>query len=135
MTKKLNWRLSKLPTPDEVRELVKDKIITQDEAREILFKTETDEDRDKESLQSEIKFLRELVDKLANHSSYKITEVIEEVYRPYEVRPWFQPYYTWTTATMNINNVSGQVMTAKPITDGNNALTLASNSFTDIKTF
>ena len=62
---KLNWRLSKLPTPDEVRELVKDKVITQDEAREILFSQETEEERDKNSLESEIKFLRELVDKLA----------------------------------------------------------------------
>ena len=48
--KNLKWRLSKLPTPDEVRELVKDKIITQDEAREILFSQETDEERDKDSL-------------------------------------------------------------------------------------
>ena len=50
MTKKLNWRLSKLPTPDEVRELVKDKIITQEEAREILFKEDTKEERNKEEL-------------------------------------------------------------------------------------
>jgi len=92
MTKKLIWRLSKLPSVEELQSLVKDKIITQDEAREILFKSETDEDRDKDSLQSEIKFLRDLVDKLANHSSYKITEVIKEVYRPYERWPWYKPY-------------------------------------------
>ena len=57
MTKKIVWRLSKLPTADELRELVKDKIITQEEAREILFNLETEEERDKKSLESEIKFL------------------------------------------------------------------------------
>ena len=35
MTKDLKWRLSKLPTPDELRGLVKDKIITQEEARDL----------------------------------------------------------------------------------------------------
>jgi hypothetical protein len=37
MTNKLVWRLSKLPTPSELTELVKEKIITQEEAKEILF--------------------------------------------------------------------------------------------------
>lgn len=135
MTKKLNWRLSKLPTPDEVRELVKDKIITQDEAREILFKTEDQQDRDKESLQSEVKFLRELVDKLANHSSYKIVEVIKEVYRPYQTWPWYGTYITWSSGVQNLDSSSGRGLTVDNTTDGSNSILLASNSFTDIKTF
>ena len=58
MTKtKLIWRLNKLPTTEELRELVKDKIITNEEARDILFNFESEEDRDSESLKSEIKFL------------------------------------------------------------------------------
>jgi hypothetical protein len=50
MTTKLVWRLGKLPSPDEVRELVKDKIITQEEAREILFSQEDEIARDEKSL-------------------------------------------------------------------------------------
>ena len=95
MTKKekLVWRLGKLPTPDELRELVKDKIITQDEAREILFNVETEETRDKDSLHSEIKFLRELVEKLSDKS--KVVKVIKEIHTPYQNWQWYQPYYSW----------------------------------------
>ena len=90
MTKKLVWRLGKLPSPDEVRELVKDKIITQEEAREILFSQETEEDRDKGSLKEEIKFLRELVQKLSNRST--IIETIKYIEKPYTNLGWYQPY-------------------------------------------
>ena len=67
MSKKeeLNWRLSNLPTVEELRDLVKDKIITQEEAREILFRTETIEDKDIKSLETEVKFLKELVERLS----------------------------------------------------------------------
>ena len=102
MTKKLNWRLSKLPTPDEVRELVKDKIITQDEARGILFSSETEEERDKKSLESEIKFLRELVEKLSS-SKTTIIETIREVQKPYHQYAWYKPYEVWCSASNSLN--------------------------------
>ena len=77
----LIWRLSKLPTVEELRELVKDKIITQEEAKEVLFDEESfipEGDRGERSLQSEIKFLRELVEKLSKSKS-EITTIIREV--------------------------------------------------------
>ena|SRR3990167_2263783 len=137
MTNVLKWRLGKLPSPLEVSTLVNDKIITKEEAREILFKTETEEDRDAEGLKSEIKFLRELVDKMAKHSSIKITEVIRDVYRPYKIWPWYQPYYTWTCGVQNQDSSTGLLTTIgnSTTTAGSNTVTLASNSFTDIKTF
>jgi len=67
MTTKLKWRLKELPETHEVAHLVKEGIMTKDEAREILFSQETEEDRTKKSLQDEIKFLRELVQKLSNN--------------------------------------------------------------------
>ena len=79
MTTKLKWRLSSLPTPDEVRALVIDEVITKDEAREILFSSETEQERDKKSLEAEIKFLRELVEKLSNQQSTKIIETIKYI--------------------------------------------------------
>ena len=91
-TKKLVWRLGKLPSVEELRELVKDKIITQEEAREILFSSETEENRDKKSLESEIKFLRELVEKLSNNSRTSIVETIKYIEKPYWKYDWYQPY-------------------------------------------
>ena len=81
MTKSLVWRLSKLPTPEELVELVKNKIITQEEAKEILLSSETEEDRDKKSLESEIKFLRELIMSL-KQSENTIFQTIRYIERP-----------------------------------------------------
>ena len=105
--KKLTWRLSKLPTPDEVRELVKDKILTQEEAREILFKEEEkDKDRDIDSYKDEIKFLREMIDKL---SASNRQSIIEYIYlKPYSY-PWYQPYVTWcSSGAVNTANYINQ---------------------------
>lgn len=98
MTKKTNlkWRLSKLPTPDELRELVKDKIVTQEEAREILFSQEEVEERDKESLEAEIKFLRETIQQLASRD--KIVETIRIIEKPYKTFEWYKPYAYWSQA-------------------------------------
>ena len=129
MTKNLKWRLSKLPTPDEVRELVKDKIITQDEARDILFSQETEENRDNESLKSEIKFLRELAEKLSNGNSAKVVEIIREVQKPYYYQaPWYKPYQIWCSSANS--NTYGTTLTA------NTALNFASGTpFSQISTF
>ncbi len=98
MTKKLSWRLSKLPSVEELRELVKDKIITQEEAREVLFNFETEEERDSKSLKEEIKFLRETVEKLSSNQTGKITEIIREIQPVYRNYGWYQPYYNWCNA-------------------------------------
>jgi len=95
MTKKLVWRLKEQPTSESLRELVKDKILTNEEAREILFSSEEKTDRDVKSLEEEIKFLRELVEKLAQSS--EIVKMVKEYYPVYiEKYPWYEPYYTWS---------------------------------------
>lgn len=134
MTKneKLVWRLSKLPTPSELAELVKDKIITQEEAHEVLFSKETQEDVDNESLKMEIKFLRELVDKLANHRTSKIVEVIREVEKPYRRWEWYTPYVSWGGIETILCG------TGSSGTTNGTSLSPACNSvspFTSIKTF
>lgn len=102
MKKNLKWRLSSLPTPSELQGLVKDKIITQYEARDILFKEETEEDQDKKSLESEIKFLRELVEKLSNGNT-QIIETIKYIEKPYYKHGWYAPYATWCGGNGLIN--------------------------------
>lgn len=95
-TKTLKWRLDSRPTVEELLQLVDKEIITKEEAKQILI---TESDRDTKSYQDEIKFLRELVEKLSNNQHSKIVEIIREVDRPYAKRPWWQPYDVWCAAT------------------------------------
>jgi len=145
MTKKLVWRLGKLPSPDELVNLINAKIITQEEAREILFNVETEEDRDKKSLESEIKFLRELVEKLSEGRTQIIT-TIREIERPYYRQPWYQPYTTWcanagNTLTLKGADISDGTITTNPLAGSTNinwntnGAVGASNNFSGIKTF
>lgn len=93
MTKNLKWRLGKLPTVEELNTLIKDEIITKEEARDILF-TEVDEKQESVTdLKQEIKFLRELVEKLAGKS--KIVETIKYIEKPYQTWGWYTPYNSW----------------------------------------
>ena len=145
MTKKLNWRLSKLPTTEELRELVKDKIITQEEARDILFNEVDSTKRDTGSLEAEIKFLRELVQKLSTRST--IIEQIRYIERPYIQYPWYQPYVVYCSSGGNILTANGNTQyyagnTVNTSTSVSNLVdqTWASASnqienFTDIQTF
>lgn len=153
-TTKTKWRLSELPTPSELTELVTAGILTKEEAREILISLETDEERDKKSLQGEIKFLRELVEKLSNNRRADIIREIQVIEKPYYRQPWFQPYYSYvnavglgTTATMSASSTAGGnnlIVSGTGSSSGTNALysstsgTLqasAPSSFSAIKTF
>ena len=108
MTKtKLAWRMKTLPTIEELRELVKDKIITNDEARSILFSEKEETERNTESLKEEIKFLRKLVDSLAERQT--VVTTIREIIPNYP-QPWSRPYVTWCadpTTTVNFHGSGG----------------------------
>ena len=95
---KIVWRLKEQPTSEMLRELVKDGILTKDEAREVLFSSEEQADRNIESFKSEIEFLRELVEKLSCDKGQIIT-TIREIEKPYNPYPWYQPYFTWCGTT------------------------------------
>src|SRR3990167_8079487 len=122
MTKKIVWRLKEQPTPGSLGELVKEGLLTKDEAREILFNSETEDERDKKSLESEIKFLRELVEKLSNNNNSKIVEIIREVEIPWRKYDWYKPYVIWST---------GNSITYSSTTECVNT-TNATSSFSDI---
>jgi hypothetical protein len=155
MKKQIKWRLTKLPTTEELRDLVKDKIISQEEAREILFNEETEEDIKNEDLKAEIKFLREVVEKLSDKKT--IIETIQTVIPVYKTYPFYQPYWGWgysgitygngyfTTTGTNIASGGTTYLSTGSTTCGasgsnsvNCAYTSASSSdsaFTDISTF
>lgn len=161
MTTKIKWRLKQLPTVGELALLVHDGILTKEQAQEVLFSLETDEDRDKQSLQDEIKFLRELVESLSKNKPERIVETIRYIEKPYVTAPWYHPYYVYansttgnsgglyvttsgtaglaTTSTMNLSSTASSLnsgLTSQQIVaNGNpNALTPTGN-FTSIKTF
>lgn len=135
MTKNLKWRLGKLPTPSELVDLVNSKIITQDEAKEILFSVETQEDRDKASLEAEIKFLRDLVEKLSQ-SRTQIVEVIKEIKVPYYRLPWYKQYDVWCYASQsNVSNLAASAGHSATILNASNFDSGSVPSFRDIKTF
>ena len=125
------WRLKEQPTSASLQGLVANGLLTKEEARQILFSTRTEEDRDKKSLESEIKFLRELVEKLSQNRS-QIVEVIKEIKVPYYQQPWYKPYYYWCdggsitlgTTTCSSDNLMNL-----------NATSTTASNFSDIKTF
>jgi hypothetical protein len=122
---KLVWRLKEQPTAGSLAQLVSVGIISKEDAKEILCSSETEEDRDKESLKAEIKFLREIVEKLSNKG--QIVEIIKEVETPYWKKYiWYGPYATWCSVTGDATYYSGG--------GGSTTLTPSSN-FSDINTF
>ena len=137
MTKILKWRLSKLPSVEDLRYLVEDKVITKEEAREVLFSQEDEVTREKKDLESEIKFLRELVQKLSNNRSQIIVETIREIEVPYKRYRWYNPYEVWTqtceTDMSQSLNISASSTGDETILC--NSMTSANSDFNDIKTF
>jgi hypothetical protein len=101
MTKKqLNWRLKDLPDAVDVAELVDKKVITPEEARQLLFNEGKDNTKRVNELEEEVKFLRELCDKLAAKSNGWTTIVREyERYRP--VYPTWYAGYSGVVSTVN----------------------------------
>lgn len=129
MTTQLKWRLSKLPSVDELLKLVSDKIITQEEAKEVLFNKETEVDRDIESYKAEIKFLRDLVDNLSkNNRQTLLTEIRYVERQPYHNSDWFKPYTVLCNAMSS--GFSGNVSDALySVTNGTNTLGLNNETF------
>ena len=130
MTTQLKWRLGKLPTPDEVLKLVNDKLITKEEARDILFNEETEEVKSIDDLKQEIKFLKELIEKLGNRS--QIVEHIRYIEKPYYIQPWYQPYQVWCGGTITTTGTSGTMYLSNDTTTTGASFTNSDVSFTAI---
>jgi len=138
---KISWRLKEQPTSESLRELVKDGILTKEEAREILFSLQDTDERSIDGFKLEIKFLRELIDKLVSDRT-KVVEIIRER-EPYWKRyEWYQPYYAWssnsnqllcgTDYTVTTTNQAGMTQAGMTQAGITNATT---NAFSSIETF
>lgn len=154
MKTKIVWRLKEHPTTKNIQELVTTGILTKDEAREILFSSEAEEDRDKRSLENEIKFLRSVVEKLSQGANTKIIEVVREIATPrYLNYPWYTPYQTWcynaagnalssATGTYISNGTGMLTGLSAHTTEGSTTASIdyvttasTAGNFSDIKTF
>lgn len=146
MKNTLKWRLSKLPTVDEITTLLDKKIITQEEAKEILFNNETQEEAEKSSLEKEIEFLRKVVENLSDSETVKTT--VTQYLPSYITQPFYQPYYYWSnpnviycnsltgsSSTLATYTVSDGSTTSTSTAGGNYGTSGTSSSFCDIKTF
>lgn len=94
----IKWRLSKLPTPEELSLLVDKKILTTEEAKEILLSSE--ELKEVSELEEEIKFLRKLVEKLSQNNTQIITTIKEIEVPVYIRKDWYRPYEIWCTGNL-----------------------------------
>ena len=125
MTTKIKWRLSKLPTPSELVELVNNKLVTQDEAKEILFTQEGAPDV--KDLKKEIEFLRKVVEDLSKSKMDQVM-VIEKHIKNYHDYTWHQKYYAYCSS-YHTDGVEGATTLAST------ANTNVNMSLTDIRTF
>ena len=128
-TKKLVWRLKEAPSPESLGNLVTQGLLSKEEAREILFNQEDQEDRDIKNLESEIKFLRELVEKLSK-SKTEIVETIRYIEKPYYNRHWYALYDNWCNGPVTYMNAGGNVGVSTGL-----LATITDPTFSSIKTF
>lgn len=133
MTNKLNWRLKDLPDAAGVAELVDTKVITPEEARELLFSDKPDETRKVKELEEEVKFLRELCDKLAAKSNGWTTIVRE--YHDYRPRypQWYASYGNLVSAVSQNNMLSTTKSNLTMGIGGGQAQSLSMQSASDNK--
>lgn len=140
MTKKMTWRLANRPTSNEVSDLFTMGLITKEEARAILFTEKEEKEVETEkSLEAEIKFLREIVEKLSEGKTTRIVEIIKTVQTPYWQQQWYHPYATWCgisplVATSGFATVTGSTSLSNQAVALNNSAD-TTKAFSSIKTF
>lgn len=118
----LNWRLKDLPDAVDVAELVDKKVITPEEARQLLFNEGKDEGKKIKELEEEVKFLRELCDKLAAKSN-GWTTVIKEIQK-------YTPHYpVWYTSYQNVSEPAS--FTINSATSNTGAMSVANGNLSD----
>jgi len=129
--KNLVWKLKDLPDATEIADLVAQKVITPEEGRKILFSEKTDEEIESEkvaALEEQVKFLRNLVEKLSSQPPRIVYEYIER-YRPREY--WLStstPTPFKLTGGTVMANLSSAMNNAGSYGNGTTMLTMTSNN-------
>jgi len=97
----IKWRLKDLPSAEGVAELVKTKVLTTQEAREIILKHSGTEDR-LSVLEEQVELLRGVLEILATNNRGAVTEINYPARYQTAVNT-LKPgqYYTWTSSNNN----------------------------------
>lgn len=107
--KKLVWKLKELPTAEAIADLVDTKVITPEEARDILFKEEAKQSDEVEALKEMVKTLQEMVhDLLSRQNNITLVPYTKVVEVPIKTTPYWDRYWTCTgTTTSSSGNTDG----------------------------
>ena len=104
----LKWRLSEKPSVTAIKELVDSKIITTEEARQIILEETEYNSKSFQEVLDEIKVLRELVLKLSERESKEIIKYIQLQSNwtslPFRNDYWYQPYLNWCTSQSTLSS-------------------------------
>lgn len=115
--KKLVWKFKDLPSAEAVSSLVKENVITPEEARSILFREEVKRSDEVEALQEMVKTLSEMVKDLMSRSqSVTLVPYTKVVTVPRR----YEPY--WINA---VGSTGGITMSSTSGTSGNTTYTLS----------
>jgi hypothetical protein len=105
MKKKLIWRLSNLPTVEDLKTAVEAGLLTKEDAKDMLVRSEEEVPTDQlKEVKDELKLLRDLVMKIAAEPKFApitypiIFERIKEV-PSYPTRPWTSPWIHYCSST------------------------------------
>lgn len=102
--KKLVWKFKELPTAGEVAELVETKVITPEEARQILFKEEVKQSDEVEALKEMVNTLQEMVkDLLKRPRDVQVIPYERVVTLPNRYTPYWDKY--WMSSSVDSSAV------------------------------
>lgn len=92
--KSLVWRLQNKLTLEDIEKMLSLKIIDEKEAKELTFNTADDNEKVK-SLEEQVKFLKELVEKLSNNNYPQLWTYYSS----------YTPRYNWSVGTLLNHNI------------------------------
>jgi len=95
LKEKLSWRLPQLPSGEEVAALVEQKVLTTDEAREIVLKKDNKVEDDIKDLKEQVEFLKGVIQTMANNGNVNNYVTTYPTFRYTPTTP-IKYYYTIT---------------------------------------
>lgn len=126
-TKNLTWKLKELPSVDELAKLVDTKILTPEEAREIVLgDPESDKGKIK-ALEELVSFLQETITEMSKNKQ-TFVPVERTIYIDRSVRPYWDRYWLSTSKTLNDSGVAAYAVNSGTLSTSTKAFYATSGS-------
>lgn len=117
----LKWRLANKPTLKDVEKMLDLEIISKEEARQMLFSEETENEKIK-ALEEQVEFLKSVIDKMPYNSPQVVYQYITR----------YVPQYTWTGTPWHGTTVLVGSNTVKTLASAGTGGTLTGGSGTTV---